>query len=517
MSSEIGQRDHYALLINPSAEPRHLEKTELGLGVLSAAGYETFVASPVSPAQPVDHYVTSTIDNVRELIANLKGKIDADDELVIYTTGHGAMPGKVAPLCFEKKCYDFSKTLDGIQYGQRVVVMDQCYGGSWGSIFLDDPGTLFISASGPGEMAFADFPYPFWSQSVADFDDGIDWQGRFGNAVESGMYYSLPQFIPSPDFTHPGTPPFEAEAREVANKKGLNKALDELEPGQYAAVLFSDDSCGVSTFDEQAAANGGQHLWLRTNNKKLAKGYGVKDFPAVMIVDANGHTNMASEGMAVEEAIAQFHIAPKEIAFEMIAAAEAIDDPWECANKLGILAMIFTKRDLYGSAVPVFEELIRVAMGIKGGTWDRTDALESISSHLTDASFKKEEIAAIFEDLKEAAGGIKDRELRAETLHHVALDLARAGFTEEAVSVFEKSIKTAEKIKDARNREVELRIMISRTDYALFEEEALKAIEISIEAALKIKDDKQRSLIEEKLSFHITEAGLEGQIELSLS
>ena len=138
MCSEIGQRDRYALLINPSVLIRHLEKTEMGLAVLDNAGYETFVASPVPPDRPADHYVTPTIDNVLDLIKGIKGKIDADDELVIYTTGHGAMPGETAPLCFEKKCYDFSKTLDGIQYGQRVVVMDQCYGGSWGSIFLDD-------------------------------------------------------------------------------------------------------------------------------------------------------------------------------------------------------------------------------------------------------------------------------------------------------------------------------------------------------------------------------------------
>ena len=218
----------------------------MGLSVLSAAGYETYVASPESPAQPVDHYVTPTIDNVVKLIQGLKKDIDANDELVIYTTGHGAMPGEAAPLCFEKKCYDFSKILDGIQYGQRVVVMDQCYGGSWGSIFLDDPATLFISASGPGETAFADFPYSFWSQSVADFDDGIDWQGRFEYAMESGIYYSLPQFIPSPGFEHAGTPPFEAEIREVANKKRLNDALSELKPGQYAALLFSEVSTSGS-------------------------------------------------------------------------------------------------------------------------------------------------------------------------------------------------------------------------------------------------------------------------------
>ena len=466
MCSDIGKRDHYALLINPSAEPRHLEKTEMSLAVLSAAGYETFVVSPEVPAQPVDAYVTPTIDDIVILIKGLKKKIDGDDELAIYRTGHGSIPGKTAPLCLGKKCYDVSKLLDGIEHGQRVVVMDQCYSGNWGKFFLDDPATLFISAGSPGEKVSSEFPYSFWSQSVVDGSDGIDWQGRFEYAMESGIYYSLPQFIPSPGFVQTGVPPFEVGVTDVANKKALNEALSELKPGQYAAVLFSDDQSDVSTFDEPAEASGGQHLWIRTDNEKLAKAYGVKTFPTAMIVDSNGHTNIVSDGMAVEEGIAQFHLTPEEVAMEEIAEVAAIDDPVELSSTLGVLADWLAKRELGEAAPQVFDELVRIA------------------------------------------NGLKDKELRAETLQDVAHGLAQAGFEKKAVSVFKKSIQIARGIKPTWFRDVELRIIITSTDYSVFGEEALAAIEISMAAARKIDDEDEFALIEEKISLYLAETDL---------
>lgn len=471
MCSDIGQRDHYALLINPSAQTRHLEKTEMGLAVLDRAGYETFVASPESPAEPVDHYVTPTIDNIIGLIKKIKGKIDSDDELVIYTTGHGALLDDWYGLCFGKKCYDLSKSLDAIQYGQRVVVMDQCYGGNWRDSFLDDPATLFISASSPGETAFADFPYPFWSLDITDFEDDVDWHGRFEFAVESGIYYSLPQFIPSPGFSHAGAPPFRAEVKEVANKKDVNEMLDELKPGQYAALLFSEKTEDTSAFDEQAMANGGQHLWLKTSNKKLAKAYGVETFPTVMIVDANGHTNVASEGVSAEEAIAQFHLTPEEMAMHEIAKVEAIEDPEKRFNTLGTLSKWITKKELGKAAPGIIDEMVRVAKSFK------------------------------------------NREFRAEALHEVAINVAQAGYKKKAVSVFRKSIQTACGIKADWMRDVELRIIITSTDYSVFGEEAQAAIDISMAAAKEIDYEDELARIEE----HFAKFDPACDIEVNLS
>ncbi len=361
----------YALIVNGDTEGRHLGNVEQALKVLKAQGFETFVASPSKPVQPADHYAAPTRQKLQELVAGLKAKIGGQDELVIYTTGHGDKAGEAGSVCLADGCdYDtVAPLLDGIPYGRRTVVMDQCYGGNWNARFLDDPKTLFITPGSKNEQVCCqEFAPRFWAEAVPDEngDGTISWQERYANAVADRVLSSLPQFVPSPGYVQAGVPPFKPEVREIADEARFKAALKTLKPGQYAIVTFSADWCGPCkeykpVFERIAKEAGGQHLFLRTENPELAKGYKVFAYPTVMVIAASGHTLTVEDRGAPLQKLAQFFI-PIDLRFKTrIAAAEKIANDKDRTWVLVDIAWGLVKAGLKDQAVPVFQKALAAA------------------------------------------------------------------------------------------------------------------------------------------------------------
>ncbi|MFH1874049.1 MAG: hypothetical protein ABH859_02560 [Pseudomonadota bacterium] len=292
-----GQVTRFALIINGDTEDRHRENVDLAINVLNSDNtdqdYQIFVAS-THEQQPenIDRFLAPTEANISILIQEIENQMDDDDELVIYITGHGDQDGRV---CLPSGCNStlLNRILDmGVRenaepnYGQRTIIMDQCYGGNWRNIFLDDPRTLFIAAGQAGDQTCCNnfAPY-FWAANVDDQNnDGlISWQERYAHVHNAGGDLTAAQFLSSANYIQPGQAPFETNLvhlrenmelpgarRQEQMEAELNVQLSQLQPGQYAIVAFSlsDGSCeGCTDFEpqlqEQVNQAHGQYLFIQ--------------------------------------------------------------------------------------------------------------------------------------------------------------------------------------------------------------------------------------------------------------
>jgi len=189
-----------ALIINN--EGRMAERLGRAVSVLEEEGYETFVASSVEPTVAADHYVPATMENLEDLLRGLRQKMGEDGELFIYVTAHGEVEEETTGICLQDRCYEnLPAILDQISYGQRTVIMDQCYGGNLRSIFEGDRATFFASAGDSGEivsnLGFAEY---FWAGDVPDLNGGgVSWMDRFHYAALHTSF-SSPQYYASPDY-----------------------------------------------------------------------------------------------------------------------------------------------------------------------------------------------------------------------------------------------------------------------------------------------------------------------------
>ncbi len=304
----------YAVVINGDTEERHLKNAIRSSRVLKKDGYETFIANPDSLI--ADNYVPSNSNSIRTLISGLREKIDDDDELVVYTTGHGDKRNDVGILCLSDGCGDteLGALLDGLPHGKRTVVMDQCYSGNWGKIFLDDPNTLFISAGQPGDTVCCNLFAPFfWDNDVPDEnDDGfVGMRERFAHAMQRGGGINDSHLISSLGYAELGRPPFSPEVKKVTGEE-LEKSLAGLRPGQYAIVMFSASWCGackgyLPRFEKMAAEAKGQHLFLVTDDEDVAANYKVGSYPTVMMFNHARDKYLISDRDSLLDEMTQFH------------------------------------------------------------------------------------------------------------------------------------------------------------------------------------------------------------------
>ncbi|MBU4484615.1 hypothetical protein KKA47_04250 [bacterium] len=281
----------YALIINGDTEERHKQNVERALAVFGGDDYETYVASVARPRTQCDHYDSASLYGLKELVADLKTKIDSNDELVIYTTGHGAVRGGDGGICLTEGCYvePVDTLLDEVVYGKRTVIMDQCYSGNWAKLFLDDPKTLFISAGANGEeTCCSEFAPYFWKNYVSDQDDDgdSDWEDRFKYALSAGKSIaSQPQCVKSTE-ERQGSSSVDSKILEVSSKAELNEILDNMKGGQYAFVFFTMNGCGhckkyMPVF-EGYSKKFKDHIFIKTKGMGLAMQMGISSFPTVM-------------------------------------------------------------------------------------------------------------------------------------------------------------------------------------------------------------------------------------------
>jgi HEAT repeat protein len=312
-----GAVNNYAIIINGDTELRHLKNVERALGVLSKDGYKTHVASTKRPSTRSDSYVRATVNNVRSMIRNVKSRIDNNDNLVVYITGHGRN-GK--EICLTDSCLrePVAKELDALKYGRRTVVVDMCYGGNLGPKFVDDPRTLFISA-GPANrvVGCSGFSPMLWNKAGAIRDlnrDGVkSWQERYAKAYGKNPV-GQPLFLYSKGYRDYGVesgrhakPRFPARTLEVSTAAELKAKLRMLRPGDYAVIGFSMSGClGCHKYEPKfrkfARVDNGRHLFIWAKSGELRRAYGIKTVPNVLVVDWQGsrHRILSKEKLLSE-------------------------------------------------------------------------------------------------------------------------------------------------------------------------------------------------------------------------
>ncbi len=160
-----------ALVINGSDEQRYLDAVSYVVPRINQAGYEVSVVSPVFPENLGQaEYAIATSDMLYEVIQGIKKRSDLNDQLLVYTIGHG---GRGGTPCLEDGCDNdwLIDEVNGIPYEQRAIVLTGCYSGDAAGRFLSLPRTLFASTGSPGEVTYGHLYHDlFWSDEVVNYD-----------------------------------------------------------------------------------------------------------------------------------------------------------------------------------------------------------------------------------------------------------------------------------------------------------------------------------------------------------
>ena len=305
----------YAVILNGDIEPRHQENVDRAIRALRREGnYDISVASTRAPKARADQYVAAEEASLQGLVSGLKGRMDDDDLLVVYVTGHGQAGGEGC-VGLPKSCLSFQKLqqeIDKLPHGKRIVVMDNCFSGNGLRLFANSK-TSVVTQGSPGETVSCQTFSPFfWSDRVndADADGKISLQERYAFALEEGRTASLTQFFSPDPIGFSGdlaTRPFktkDGKPVEVINGAELEKQLGRLKPGQLALVDFGADWCAPCAaykpvFEKLSQDTGGRYLTIRAQGIRGSEDdwakYGIRKFPTVAFIDSSGKVTPVSQ------------------------------------------------------------------------------------------------------------------------------------------------------------------------------------------------------------------------------
>lgn len=489
-----------AVIINGDTESRHLTNVDRARTMLASKGYQTYVASTAKPSGPTDYYVDANPKGVQDLIQTLKQKLTKDDELVIYTTGHGEAEG----LCIENKCnsQDLFIQLDQLAHNQRVVVMDQCLGGNFGKLFMRDPKTLFMSAGSKHETVccgeFAPRMFAPDSEIPDDNKDGIiSWQDRFAY-TSAQVKHSSPRLVASADYKMEGKASFKAEVVEVQTEMDLATQLKQLRPGQFAILNFSADWCGPCKifkpqFEQLAKGDQGQHLWMWTENEDLAKKYGISTFPTSIIVDAFGNFNVVSDRNAIPKALAQFEPDVMQQLNNKLTQARNSGSPPLYVKGCCEVATALVKEGLSERALAIFEEVIYNVNDPKTNSTpnERTSQLIDVGVSLFLAGFQKR-AAEIFESAIPVVKQISDPLGKMDRFASFVLVLDRVGFHKMKDNVLQECFGFVDSVARVFSQMTYLERMLGWCSRADNREIVGRVFEKYVSVALSEKDPVQQ-------------------------
>ena len=168
-----GEGRTFALVINGDAAAKHRGNVALALEVLGRMGVgadRLYVLSgtPEAPQTgPAAHYLRPTWASVKGVTKDLAAAIDADDTLIVYTTGHGAWDGGVPVLLLDGETVsvrELIRWLLAIGFGWLIFVADQCYSGAFvRELERSQRDVVAISATDAAhEVRCIYFSRPFW-------------------------------------------------------------------------------------------------------------------------------------------------------------------------------------------------------------------------------------------------------------------------------------------------------------------------------------------------------------------
>lgn len=235
-----------------------------------------------------------TRSKLSRILSGLQNRMDGDDELFIYATGHGARSNSSKSLTLQ---FIDSET-KALNYGERAVWIDHCYGGGGFEFFAKDSRTLFVSAGSKDETVNCQLFTPVaFDGDVRDLnkDGTITFWERFvagawsvaSKAVHEPIYYAGERYEDNGTSRWKVSPHFTTDVVEVSTNKALGDQLSRLQPGQYAFVDFSASWCKPCKlydpkFKALALQSKGRYLFIKAEGVNSRR-YGVTDLPEVKI------------------------------------------------------------------------------------------------------------------------------------------------------------------------------------------------------------------------------------------
>ncbi len=306
-----GKVRRIAIIINGDNSDKHLGNVERASKLFEDKEYQTHVVSTEKPSTSVDSFTKINQANLSKLLAKLRGKIDDDDEIVIYVTGHGDSKGngciEIPGKCLKQNSAQIRR-LFNLKYGKRTVIMSQCFSGNWAEKFKNDPNTLFMSAGSKGEtVCCEDFDPHLLSNDTKipdqNNDGTITWKERYQYAI-SHKQTANTTYIAGTEYKDTG---LDGKKTEPARHSGtthrtstpaaLKSLTKRLKPGEVAVVKVSAPHCPPCVaykpkFEEMAKADGGKNLFITIPNgdKEFWSKLGEAGYPTVFLIDHTGKT-----------------------------------------------------------------------------------------------------------------------------------------------------------------------------------------------------------------------------------
>lgn len=242
-------------------DSKHLENAQRACDRLTENGYAVYLINPEeyqNKGQVSDQvrYYQATANSLRTVLQGLKdpANLDANDDFLFYSTGHGGQKRNgslgisIGKGLFSDK--ELLSLLSPLQYGQRTLLMDQCFSGTWGKFFAGDSKTLFKGLS-PSRLTTHCDPFQsyFWAEeALADLDrNGVaTFAERMRYAIEQSgdLAYEQSVFFSGIDYVDDGfgssgkTDPREP-IQTVTKVDELDSALHEVPMEEYVLVAFT--------------------------------------------------------------------------------------------------------------------------------------------------------------------------------------------------------------------------------------------------------------------------------------
>lgn len=254
-----------AVVVNlDNVDERHLENAQRSADRLLEEGYTVHFVNPIEYEHKneygdrIVHYSKGS-ESLKEILAGLQTEkeLDNNDDFLVYVTGHGYLNDKGTLWLSEGEgkeesvsSDEFISLLNNIKYGQRTILMDQCYSGSWGKFFANGPSTFFLGLSPSSQTTHCDpFQKLFWSAGmVADADGNgtVTFGERFRSAMqksgeivyEHAILLQGEKYIDD-GFGSSGITDIRPEITTVTKVEELEQAIQDLTIDDYMLVAFT--------------------------------------------------------------------------------------------------------------------------------------------------------------------------------------------------------------------------------------------------------------------------------------
>ncbi|MBI4441394.1 caspase family protein [Candidatus Woesearchaeota archaeon] len=163
------ERRKYAVIINGDSSALHRGNVHEAYASLQALGFsdqETYILS-TEPLRKNGITAHATAANIPLVLNHLEKRVDANDLLVLYTTGHGVLMRKETGLVLEDAIIahkGIKKLVGKVKAQDYVCVSDQCYSGGLAKELSTLRGNVvaYASTDESHSTLCQSFARPFW-------------------------------------------------------------------------------------------------------------------------------------------------------------------------------------------------------------------------------------------------------------------------------------------------------------------------------------------------------------------